>query len=227
MDFYPANFDWRKLSALLFGVLLSFLQGFIASVFGPFFTTGAQTQKNLSKTQIGITFACSEAAGLLVSVLLTPKVKSESLRKAVTLCVFASSLSAVTIGMLFWVQNSALFFSGCLLMRSLLGASYTSYWVFSLSLFTSWYPQHNSKLVGINESVLAIGYMAGPIVGNYLVNWHGYDFLFIIPGGLLLFFAFFTWFSLLDYRISETHFQEKSLDNSSQSTVNKITSKSL
>ncbi len=164
------------------------------SEFGPFFPIAAERDKHLSKTQIGIVLTSTEVSCAFVSLFVTPRIGPAVLERTLIMSALLNALSSASFGLLFWVQNSTLFFTGCILMRIFLGASYACYWVSFVALATSWFPDYNSRIIGINESAIFIGQTIGPVLGNYLVMWHGYDFLFLIPSAISSLFSALIWF---------------------------------
>ena len=195
----------RKLLALSFGVFITFLQSFINSEFGPFFTTAAEEHKRMNKTQIGTIFTSAELSSVLVSLFLTPKFTTNTLKKALTTAALVNSVSSASFGFLFWIDNSSFFFVGSVVLRVLLGAPFSCYWVSLLALASSWYPLHRSIIAGVNESMMSLGFSLGPSLGNLLVLHCGYDALFLVPGIFMTLTTCFAWFVILEYQENRTN----------------------
>ncbi len=149
-----------KTLSLLCCVSSIFFIGLINCQPAPFFPTFAAREKHLTKLEIGIVFATLDLSAVAARLSLTHRIGTPQARRIFLGCNLIFPLSAILMALLYFIQSRVVFLAGSLFSRAVSGVilGLNNYVLLLLSL--SWFPDHQSKLIGFIQSSFALSLVA-------------------------------------------------------------------
>ncbi|XP_037076204.1 MFS-type transporter SLC18B1-like [Pollicipes pollicipes] len=187
----PTRFTWREKKIIVCVVTGHMLFGSIGGVLVPFFPTEAQ-RRGVSQTLVGGVFASFAFSQFVFSPLVAKLVPVLGASRVFQVGLFTAGVSTVAFGLLDCIPDAGAFIAACYVLRVVEALGTACFVTAAYTIVANQFPADLNLLVGISETMVAVGIALGPALGGGLFAVGGYGLPFYALGGLILAVTFMT-----------------------------------
>uniref|UniRef100_A0A1B6CFK8 Major facilitator superfamily (MFS) profile domain-containing protein n=1 Tax=Clastoptera arizonana TaxID=38151 RepID=A0A1B6CFK8_9HEMI len=158
------------------------------SLQAPFYPQEAEI-KGATASEYGLVFGSFEMVGFLTSPILGTYVEKCGVRTMLNYGMILAALSAISFGMLDYVQDHFWFITLSFILRMSESLGSTSALVAAFSITADRFPDTVATTFATLEVFYGIGYIVGPSIGGFLFSIGGFKLPFVVNGMALFFTA--------------------------------------
>ncbi|XP_046584319.1 MFS-type transporter SLC18B1-like [Haliotis rubra] len=158
------------------------------SLIAPFYAIEA-AKKGVGETVIGVIYGCSEFVIFLTSPIIGYLLSKFSPRSFYIVGLWMFGICEVLFGWMNRLPAGPLFVVPCLVLRTVEALGTAAVLTSSFAIVGHTFPETVVSVYGILETVVSLGFMAGPAIGGGLYQLGGYGLPFWALGTCTVFFG--------------------------------------
>lgn len=181
------------LSFCLYGS--SFISMSTYSNIAPFFPDQAH-HRNVDSSMIGYIFSAFPFASLIFSAFIDKVIFKYGRKNCLVYGSFFQGVFIILFGLLYLINDQITFSVVAIFIRFFQGVSNCFIFSAIFALFAAVYPDDYEKRIGINQAMIGLGLMIGPMLGAVIYKFGGFFFPFGIFGTIQIIFSFVLYIKL-------------------------------
>ena len=186
--------QYVTVAVILLGCFVNYICIYLPAPFYP--QIAAERKGSKADTEVGIMVGSIELSAFFVSLFIGEYINPLGVRFLMTSGAFLAGGCTVIFGFLEYVKEWSLFIALSIVIRFVMGFGEAAFNATSIALLLGMFPAHTGTIWALYEFAVTLGLVCGALFGGFLYHVEGFNFPFVIIGGVLLLFMPLLWLLL-------------------------------